>query len=119
GGGGAGMGGAVFNRNGDVIIKNSSFTSNTAVYGLGGGEGNRSNGSSYGGAIFNYDGTILTTGVTFGSGGEANSAVNTTDYYNYNTSGSVVTLSSPTNVMASTFTANAEITTFGRSGSYH
>jgi hypothetical protein len=53
GGGGGGMGGAIFNDAGTVSITNSTFYTNSAVFGAG-----PINGAGYGGALFNYDGTM-------------------------------------------------------------
>tara|TARA_R110002096_G_scaffold278213_2_gene472231 strand:- start:3532 stop:11919 length:8388 start_codon:yes stop_codon:yes gene_type:complete len=122
GGGGAGMGGAVFNRFGNVVIRNSSFTANSVTGGVGGNETTPSNGSEYGGAIFNYQGVILSSNVSFGTGEDANSATNEADFYDYNESNlnsSVISLLDASDTNNSSFTVNAEITTFGVSGSYY
>ncbi len=59
GGGGAGMGGAIFNYDGVIRIYNSTLANNSAIGGWGG-----NNGQGLGGAIFSYDGTILLTNST-------------------------------------------------------
>ncbi|MEP0009761.1 MAG: LamG-like jellyroll fold domain-containing protein, partial [Balneola sp.] len=121
GGGGAGLGGAIFNRNGSVIIRNSIFTNNNATGGLGGHPNLRRNGSGYGGAIFNYQGVVLESNVTYGSAGEANLSDIEANFYDYNASnidGSVISILDENNVTSSTVTVNAEITTFGVSGTY-
>jgi hypothetical protein len=63
GGGGAGMGGAVFSLFGDVTVADSTLSGNTAI-GTPGVDGQVSNGrlvgsgAGLGGAIFNVDGTV-------------------------------------------------------------
>ena len=52
-GGGAGMGGALFNHFGSVTIANTTFTQNTATGGSGYGAG-----SGFGGAVFNLNGQV-------------------------------------------------------------
>ena len=59
GGGGAGLGGAIFNLYGTVNAADSTFSGNSAKGGAG-----CNNGSGYGGAIFNLDGTVSLQGVT-------------------------------------------------------
>jgi hypothetical protein len=57
GGGGAGMGGAVFNEAGTVVITNSTITGNTAsgtMFGAG-----------LGGGVFNHNGILTVTNATF------------------------------------------------------
>ncbi|MBV9122081.1 MAG: hypothetical protein JO112_01815, partial [Planctomycetes bacterium] len=78
-GGGAGLGGAIFNAAGAVTITNSTLTGNTAQ---GGGTGAGSgNGSGYGGALFNLNGsltlindTLAGNTVAAGTGGGGGSA---------------------------------------------
>ncbi|MFT3880019.1 MAG: choice-of-anchor Q domain-containing protein [Gemmatales bacterium] len=69
GGGGAGLGGAVFNRGGNVSIINSTITNNLAR----GGDGARyvalyrapsGAGSGFGGGVFNLNGTVNLTNST-------------------------------------------------------
>ena len=69
-GGGAGMGGAIFNYGGTVSLSNSTFTANTATGG--GGEfffpfEEFDTGQGLGGAIFNYNGTLLSSSATISS----------------------------------------------------
>ena len=67
GNGGAGMGGAIFNEAGVVIISNSTLAANAAVGGAGGvGEfgGNSAGGSGLGGALFNHNGAITISSST-------------------------------------------------------
>ena len=59
GGGGAGMGGAIFSNGGTVSIINSTFSANSAIGGTG-----ANNGQALGGAIFNRDGTLTITNST-------------------------------------------------------
>ncbi len=56
GGGGAGLGGAIFNHGGFVNLRNSTLAGNTAEGGA--GQTPSANGSGHGGAIFNLNGTI-------------------------------------------------------------
>jgi hypothetical protein len=66
GGGGAGLGGAIFAENATLLIENSTFTNNSAFGGLGGGPdasdtqpiGAAQNGQAAGGAIFALGGSI-------------------------------------------------------------
>lgn len=62
GGGGAGMGGAIFNAGGVVTITNSTFHANAA---RGGSAVNP--GGGLGGAVFNYDGWLVLDFVTAGN----------------------------------------------------
>lgn len=90
GGGGAGLGGAIYLRNGLLIIENSSLTSNTALRGLGGDsaiEPAGGNGQGKGGAVFNHAGTVYTDNVTL-TGNTATSAgsasTDNNDHYGQN-----------------------------------
>jgi List-Bact-rpt repeat protein len=61
GGGGAGLGGAIFNDSGSVVVSNSTFFGNTVTRGNGGGAGNNGaadNGADAGGAIFSVNGHL-------------------------------------------------------------
>ena len=115
-GGGAGMGGALFNRYGTVIIKNVAFNSNATTGGLGGAPNNFNNGSTYGGALFNYQGIVLQENVSF----SGNSATNSNDYFNYSSSSSSllsqITLSNSTNTG---IMVNATLNTLRNTGSYY
>ena len=62
GGGGAGMGGAIFNMQGTVEIRNSTFTGNSATGGVGGAS---NPGQGLGGAVFNLSGAVTADGSTF------------------------------------------------------
>ncbi len=64
GGGGAGMGGAIFNFGGQITITNSTVSGNTASGGLGGMFGYEAPGSGLGGGLFNRNGTVLITNST-------------------------------------------------------
>jgi predicted outer membrane repeat protein len=65
GGGGAGLGGAIFSMYGSVTVINSTLTGNSAIGGSSIAAGNGAfGGSGYGGAIFNLDGSIALTLVT-------------------------------------------------------
>lgn len=79
GGGGGAHGGAIFNRNGTMIVKNSFFYNDSAI----GGFGQAGNGQSYGGAIFNYSGMYYFSNNTFGSDGTGNSSTFSTDSHVY------------------------------------
>ena len=59
GGGGAGMGGVVFNMQGSVSVVNSTLYDNSAIAGAAG-----SGAQGLGGAIFNLNGTVTLTNVT-------------------------------------------------------
>ena len=62
GGGGAGMGGAIFNRGGTITIENSTLTDNAALGGDGAdsaaGQAPSGAGGGLGGAIFNLNGVV-------------------------------------------------------------
>jgi hypothetical protein len=60
GGGGAGMGGAVFNHGGTLVITNSTLSGNIAQ----GGASVITSGSGFGGAIFNRAGTVTVLNST-------------------------------------------------------
>ena len=67
GGGGAGLGGAIFNDAGDVVVQNSTFTANFVTRGNGGGApdpGQGANGTDAGGAIFSVDGHLSVVHTT-------------------------------------------------------
>jgi CSLREA domain-containing protein len=71
GGGGAGMGGAIFNMQGSVTIENSTFVSNSAI---GGGPTTIPDpGKGIGGAVFNLNGTVTINSSTISG--------NAADYY--------------------------------------
>ncbi|MGO9590429.1 MAG: choice-of-anchor Q domain-containing protein [Candidatus Acidiferrales bacterium] len=57
GGGGGALGGAIFNHGGTVNIKDSTFTANFVIRGLGSG-GVSGTGQDAGGAIFSLDGSL-------------------------------------------------------------
>lgn len=68
GGGGAGLGGAMYIRNGTVVLENISFQNNTATGGAGGNahpEPSGGNGQGRGGAVFNDAGTVTMTFFSF------------------------------------------------------
>jgi hypothetical protein len=61
GGGGGALGGAIFSDAGNVVIRNSTFTSNSAVRGIGGENGTpgaADNGADAGGAIYSSHGSL-------------------------------------------------------------
>jgi len=62
GGGGAGLGGAIFNDSGIVIVRNSTFTANSAVGG--GSPGGAPEGRGGGGAIFSRNGQLTVLNAT-------------------------------------------------------
>jgi hypothetical protein len=64
GGGGAGMGGAIFVMQGDLVIRNSTLFGNLAV---GGTNGTGDAGGAYGGAIFSLNASLVVEGSTFAS----------------------------------------------------
>jgi hypothetical protein len=74
GGGGGALGGAIFNHNGNVQVRNSTFFNNFVTRGVGGG-GSADNGADAGGAIFSVDNSLQVENSTFsgnqntGSGG--------------------------------------------------
>jgi hypothetical protein len=61
-GGGAGMGGAIFNMQGRVTIRNSTFTFNAAVAGT---DEVTDHANGIGGAVFNLSGALTATDSTF------------------------------------------------------
>jgi hypothetical protein len=64
GGGGAGMGGAVFVMQGHATIENSTLTSNQAVGGASSANSTATAGDGLGGAIFNLSGSVSLIGDT-------------------------------------------------------
>ena len=68
GGGGGALGGAIFNENGQVIVRNSTFTGNDVDRGQGGvndaGTDRASNGADAGAAIFSLNGTLVMENTT-------------------------------------------------------
>ena len=67
GGGGAGLGGAIFNCNGTISLTNCTLTANSAIGGTGcqgGGFGYSSSAAGYGGAIFSLNGSVALTNDT-------------------------------------------------------
>lgn len=67
GGGGAGLGGAIFNHAGVVTVRNSTFTGNVAVRGVGGGNSAAPNGNDRGAGLFSVDGELNVTHSTIAS----------------------------------------------------
>ncbi|MDW3192028.1 MAG: cadherin domain-containing protein [Cytophagales bacterium] len=68
GGGGAGLGGALYIRNGTVVLENIAFENNTATGGAGGDaspEPSGGTGQGRGGGVFNDTGTVTMTFFTF------------------------------------------------------
>lgn len=74
GGGGAGFGGAVFNMQGTLVVRNSTFTQNNAI----GGDspGAPDPGKGFGGAIFNLNGDFTAIGSTFAANSATPDTVN-------------------------------------------
>ena len=68
-GGGAGMGGAVFNMQGRLTVRNSTLSGNDAQGGAGEADPNQPGGagSALGGAIFNLNGEVELTSATLAS----------------------------------------------------
>ena len=69
GGGGAGLGGAIFGHSSTITVSNSTFTGNFAVRGVAGTSGFEEdkaamNGSDAGGAIFTVGGALTITNST-------------------------------------------------------
>lgn len=58
GGGGAGLGGALFNHGGEVTAQNTTWSGNQAIGGKVAANRRAEEGAGYGGAIFNLDGII-------------------------------------------------------------
>ncbi len=108
GGGGAGMGGAVFGRGGTINLTGDTFTSNTAAGGIGGG--GSADGSGDGGALFLINGQLTATSNTF-SGDTGSSNIPDSDFYQYFTTVSQLSVSAPGNLTAgaaATVTIEAE-----------
>ena len=63
GGAGAGMGGAIFNMQGELAIRNSTLANNSAVAGQ--APGDVADGKAIGGAVFNLNGALTSVGSTF------------------------------------------------------
>ena len=70
GGGGGALGGAIFSDGGKVVIRNSTFTTNFAVRGVGGENGTpgaADNGADAGGAIYSWHGSLEIRNSTISS----------------------------------------------------
>ena len=81
GGGGAGLGGAIFNAAGSVTITNSTLYGNTAQGGATSDAGSFNAGAAFGGAIFNLNGSLTLTSATLaGNTVEAAAQVGSTLY---------------------------------------
>jgi len=63
GGGGGALGGAIFNDSGTVVIRNSTFTNNSADRGEG-GDANTDRGADAGAAIFSLNGSLTLQNAT-------------------------------------------------------
>jgi CSLREA domain-containing protein len=72
GGGGAGLGGAIFNDNGTLSVYNCTFVGNTTFAGLSAGA---SDGEAHGNAVFSHNGTCILTHVTISNNGDSNNAL--------------------------------------------
>lgn len=90
GGGGAGLGGAIFGYQADMLVRNSTFTTNFAARGVAGGPG-ASNGADAGGAIFSVAGSLTVVNSTI-AGNESTGA------------GAGITVYKPTTGEATSFT---------------
>jgi len=91
-GGDGAFGGAVFIRNGQLSISNSTFTNNSLTKGL--GYSSYFDGSEYGGAIASYEGYLELVNITFtGNSGD--------DEYNHNNY--VISNSDETSTISSNF----------------
>ncbi len=79
-----------------------------------------SNGSSYGGGIFNYSGHYLFSNVTYGSGANANSAIDSSDRYIYSGSSlsPFASILPVTNLTGTTATINGSVSTNNISTTY-
>ncbi|MEG4273240.1 Ig-like domain-containing protein, partial [Microcoleus sp. M2_D4] len=100
GGGGAGLGGAIFLRNGSLMLTNVTFNNNSATGGSGGFSAQPGQGKS--GAIFvNAGATVTASGVTYSSNSATNASTTATD--NSNTYGTI-TLLDTTAPTATSFT---------------
>jgi hypothetical protein len=67
-GGGAGMGGAIFNMQGTVQVRNSTLSGNFALPGAGAAD---NQGQGLGGAVFNLSGSVTADGSTFAANSAA------------------------------------------------
>jgi hypothetical protein len=92
GGGGGALGGAIFSDGAGVVIRNSTFTANYAVRGVGGENGTPSaadNGADAGGAIYSWGGTLEIRNSTItgnqGTGSLAGVAVSGASFSLFNT----------------------------------
>ncbi|MEO9802403.1 MAG: cadherin domain-containing protein [Reichenbachiella sp.] len=81
GGGGAGLGGAIFLRNGNIDLMSCSFTNNSTTGGLGGSPSG-GNGQGKGGAIYNAFGGIYDQNSIFSNNAAANAGGNASDNTN-------------------------------------
>jgi uncharacterized repeat protein (TIGR01451 family) len=63
GGGGGALGGAIFNDSGTIVIRNSTFTNNSADRGEG-GDANTNRGADAGAAIFSLNGSLTLQSAT-------------------------------------------------------
>ena len=66
GGGGAGMGGAIFTMQGELTVRNSTFSANSAI-----GGGPAPPGKGLGGAVFNLSGSFTAVGSTLAANSAA------------------------------------------------
>ncbi len=92
GGGGGALGGAIFSDGGKVVIRNSTFTTNFAVRGVGGDNGTpgaADNGADAGGAIYSWHGSLEIRNSTIsgnqGTGSLAGVAVSGANFSLFNT----------------------------------
>jgi hypothetical protein len=85
-GGGAGMGGAIFNHGGHVTIRNSTLTENQAIGGkarIGTHEDICCPGEAHGGAVFNLNGTVQITFSTIARNSVTTYAIVEENYDDY------------------------------------
>ncbi len=99
GGGGGALGGAIFNFNGTVKVRNSTFTNNYVTRGVGGGP-DAANGADAGGAIFSLDNTLEIANSTFSSNQSTGSGAAIVVYSDEGGDGAPVSLILHNNIIA-------------------
>ncbi len=116
GGGGAGLGGAIFSDRGNVLVRNSTFTGNSVSHGFAGNQSDSSigatNGQDAGAGVFAVDGVLTIRNATI-SGNESTGADAGVAMYRSSRTGSSATLALTNTIVAGNVPGSRECELLG------